>query len=107
MKNRVVIGTRTSKLALYQTNKVKQELKKNFPNIFFEIIDYAIEDYKQMFLMSCCEHNIIANSTFSWWGAWLSTNENKRVIAPSKWFGPPLDQINDTKDLYCEGWEVV
>ena len=65
------------------------------------------DQYLDLCLMSLCSDFIIANSSFSWWGAWLSTNENKRVIAPSKWFGPPLDQVNDTKDLYCEGWEVV
>ena len=63
--------------------------------------------YLDLCLMSMCSDFIIANSSFSWWGAWLSTNENKKVIAPSKWFGPPLDQANDTKDLYCEGWELV
>jgi len=58
-------------------------------------------------MMSLCSDFIIANSSFSWWGAWLSTNENKKVIAPKKWFGPPLDKENDTSDLYCEGWTVI
>jgi len=65
------------------------------------------DQYLDLCLMSLCSDFIIANSSFSWWGAWLSTNENKRVVAPSKWFGPPLNQTNNTKDLYCEGWEVV
>lgn len=55
-----------------------------------------------MYIMSMCKHNIIANSTFSWWGAWLNNNENKIVIAPSIWFGV-AKQLN-TKDIIPNGW---
>jgi len=55
-------------------------------------------------LMSMCTHHIIANSSFSWWGAWLA--RSKKVIAPSKWFGPNNSHLN-TKDLYPDNWEII
>jgi len=60
-------------------------------------------DIKDLALMSICKNNIIANSSFSWWGAWLNRNENKIVISPSVWFGPSKKGVI-TEDLYCEGW---
>lgn len=59
-------------------------------------------DYMDMYIMSMCKHNIIANSTFSWWGAWLNNNKNRIVIAPSIWFGVSK-QLN-TKDIIPNGW---
>ena len=55
-------------------------------------------------LMSLCTHHIIANSSFSWWGAWLA--QSKNVLAPKIWFGPALPEHN-TKDLYLDGWDTL
>lgn len=55
-------------------------------------------------LMTLCTHHIIANSSYSWWGAWLA--DSKQVIAPKKWFdGECVNK--DTKDLYSNGWKVL
>ena len=52
-------------------------------------------------LMSLCKYHIIANSSYSWWGAWLA--DSKQVIAPKNWFGGEC--VNkETRDMYCEGW---
>jgi hypothetical protein len=64
------------------------------------------EDFEDLFLMSLCNNNIMANSSFSWWGSWLNQNENKIVVSPRIWFGPSKQGI-DKKDIYCENWVVI
>ena len=62
--------------------------KKNLDfikNITFVELGDDVPDHDEMMLMSFCKHNIIANSSFSWWGAWLNQNTEKIVIAPKKW----------------------
>ena len=67
--------------------------------------DGSYTPYVDLCIMANCKGGIIANSTLSWWGAWLQNGAGK-IVAPKTWFGPAYPD-NDTKDLYCEGWEVL
>jgi hypothetical protein len=81
----------------------RQNLKIDFPTTF---VDHNGEPqaYEDLYLMSLCKHNIIANSSFSWWGAWLNKNPGKVVVAPARWFN---ESNADTKDLLPEEWLKV
>ena len=78
----------------------KTNLKLDFETVFISH-NTGRKSYEDMRLMSQCKHNIIANSSFSWWGAWLNQNLDKIVIAPQKWFN---DTSRNTKDLIPESW---
>ena len=78
-------------------------MKNHFPNIVFERVSDNYQDWEQMLIMSLCRHNIIANSTFSWWSAYFNDNEDKIVCYPSAWFGPMFANKN-TNDLFMEDW---
>lgn len=73
---------------------------------FVENNSKIYKGYSDLCLMSMCEDFIMANSTFSWWGAWLSKNKNKKVIAPKEWFGLEL-RHNILDDQLPETWERV
>jgi hypothetical protein len=91
-------------------NRNLNYLKNKFINHEFIIIDNQIEDWKQMLIMSLIKNNIIANSTFSWWSAYLNINNNNTVIYPSIWFGHKIFKNMTTKqkkDRFPEKWICV
>jgi len=73
--------------------------------LFFNRKNFYISEGRNQFLdmciMSMCDHNIITNSSFSWWGSWLNKNPNKKIIAPAQWFTNSEILI---KDLYSSNW---
>ena len=80
----------------------RKNLTLDYPTTFIEGGNEA-NCHEEMYLMSLCKHNIIANSTFSWWGAWLNNNAEKMVIAPENWFAKPEDN-SKTQDRCPESW---
>jgi hypothetical protein len=104
-------------------NKAIHHIRKQFPEttlfVFSDDMDWArqnlgsydpvkfveltgkIRDQEELLLMSLCEHHIIANSSYSWWGAWLGSCPEKITIAPQNWFN---DATRNTKDLIPETW---
>ena len=77
-------------------------LQSKFPEYNFIRGENTLEDWEQMLLMSCCHHNIIANSSFSWWAAYFNSYTDKIVCYPSVWFGHSMN--HDTKDLCPSEW---
>jgi hypothetical protein len=75
----------------------KQNFK--FKNMHFIHNEDALVD---LWMMSACEKNVIANSTFSWWAAWLNNHPNKRIVCPKNWFGPKAPYSD--KDILDNDW---
>jgi Glycosyl transferase family 11 len=78
---------------------VMNNLTIDFPHQYVKH-NHSSESYNDMRLMSLCKHHIIANSSFSWWGAWLNPSTDKIVVAPKQWFA----NKTDTSDLIPQGW---
>ncbi|MCI8392281.1 MAG: alpha-1,2-fucosyltransferase [Roseburia sp.] len=79
-------------------NWVKRNLSYDIPMAVVSD-QYELTDVQELLLMSYCNHNIISNSTYSWWGAWLNTHKDKIVVAPRKWF---LDRQRNT--IAAKSW---
>lgn len=81
------------------TEWVKKHFETENALICSEGMFEEYKDWYDMYLMTQCAGNIIANSSFSWWGAWLSQNKNSIVIAPKKWINN-----KETPDIWCDSW---
>ncbi len=82
-------------------NWCKSNLK--FNDAIFVNWNVEIKSFRDMQLMSMCNHNIISNSSFSWWGAWLNNNKNKIVISPNKW----INNDHNIEDVIPPDWTLI
>lgn len=79
---------------------VKENLPKDYPLVYVDLNDEK-NSYEDLRIMSSCNHHIIANSSFSWWGAWLNNRSNKMVICPTKWTS---NHLSADIDLIPKSW---
>ena len=104
-------GKNTNILYFHETmdtndvNTIIDELKQEYSSVQFTRVKDDLSDWEQVLLMSCCDHNIIANSTFSWWGAFFNNNSNRIICYPSLWFGNKLP--HNTHDLFPSDWVKI
>ncbi len=79
---------------------VAREFRPACPHVFVDVVEPGRAD-DELRLMSLCDHGITANSTFSWWAAWLNPSKSKTVIAPDPWFS---DSLHDCRDVVPDQW---
>ena len=82
-----------------------KKLQETFQLESFVKVDFSQDDWQQMLFMSCCQVNIIANSSFSWWAGYLNKHPEKMIMYPCRWFGPKIQA--DTKDMFLPDWKQI
>jgi len=90
---------------LNEVTEMINELKQLYPEVVFDRADPLLFDWEQLLLMSLCKYNVIANSTFSWWGAYFNENIGKKICYPSVWFGTKA--AHNTMDLFPKDWTKI
>lgn len=88
-----------------EVKDIIHDLEIMFSRFTFVRCDDKLQDWEQMLIMSLCSHNIIANSTFSWWGAYFNECESKIVCYPKLWFGK--DTSHNTIDMFPPNWNEI
>ena len=85
-----------------------QWVKENFSWLDYTLVDWNPSagpgSHLDMQLMSLCHHNIISNSTYSWWSAFLNENPDKVVVLPRQWFNPSSCEQSTSEPVQCPGW---
>lgn len=103
-----IIKERVSNPKFYVFTDNADWVNENLKGIAYKLVDInpavGWGNHFDMQLMSLCKHNIIANSTYSWWGAYLNQNKKKIVIAPKKWFNSEVFKEDVSDKTICEGW---
>ena len=85
-----------------------QHLLSIFPTLVFEKVSDEMADWEQLMIMSQCTHNIIANSSFSWFGAYFNAGlKHQLVCYPHSWFAGDAARVNDTSDMFPARWEKI
>jgi len=96
-----------NKTFIVTTNNVlkAKSMFRGYNNFIF-LKDYNLSSIEEFFVQTQCEHNIISNSSFGWWGAWLNQTPDKVIIAPKKWFKIE-DEWHNSKDIIPNIWMKI
>lgn len=92
------------KIFLFCEDRDLDWCKENFKDNRI-VFTNGLPDYIHLYMMSLCDHNIIANSSFSAWGSWLNERDDKIIISPRKWHGPGLEF--SARAFYCDNWILI